>query len=633
MARVGNSEPENDSDRGFFYLGPETPNSTVQPPDGPYKDSMGRILRQAQRFRVFAYDADGGLRGEVTEGDTVNGTVVRINWTAHLTNMKAANYAFQGQYGFNPDQYRNSNIPPNASGTDPADRDALIIDPGPMSIAGANQGPTELLGPGSTIFDVPEGDYTLPGVVRFDPPQNVGPTDMVPVEYTPVTVSLGKLYTDEDGRLIVVGGVGAAGSCTTPAVVISKITPEKTDDEKLKEIYANPEFNGNSYFNNPGWYDDTAGGSIDAALVDQSDPATTHFHTAGNAEATGWIGISPPKYAPTAYNIVSILDLQIDLFPGQDPYTGAGPVYYAITGNDYRPYIASSADGSPGSFNFQPAAPEGQVTQLPPALAVFNGQLYYAITGNDNRPYIASSADGSPGSFNFQPAAPEGQVTQLPPALAVFNGQLYYAITGNDNRPYIASSADGSPGSFNFQAPAPEGQVTQMAPALSAFNGQLFYALTGRNSRPYIAFATFEEKNGQTMIWFNFEPAAPQAQVTELAPALTAFAGELYYAITGRNQKPYLASSVDGAAGSFHFQVSSRASSPLWPRPSPCSTAASITRSSTPTKNCRISVRRPPAPCPRSTFSQRVPAMKSPSCPPLWPPRNRSISTATSSRC
>lgn len=540
-ARVGNSQPEDDSDRTYFYYGPEQPNTTVQPSDGPYKDATGRVLRQAQRFRVFAYDATGALIGEVTDGDTVNGTAVSIQWTAHLSNMKAANYAFQGQYGFNPDDYRNSNIPPNRPGTDPSTRKSLIIDPGPISISGVSQGPTELLGPGSTIFNVPAGNYELPGALRFDPPQGAGPTDMVPVTYTPATVSLGKLYTDEAGRLIVVGGEGAAGSCTTPAVVISKITPQ----DPLRPS-SDPQYNGNSYFNNPGWYDDTAGGSIDAALVDQSNPATTVFQTEGNDEATGWVGVAPPKYAPTAYNIVSLLDLQIDLFPDQDPYTGAGPVYYALTGTDNRPYIAQTSAVRGGAFTFAPAAVEGQVTTMPGAIAVMNGKVFYAITGTDDRPYIASSSDGLPGSFSFQPASPPGQVTQLPPALAVFNGKLFYAITGTDDRPYIASSSDGAPGSFELATVAATSQVTKLAPALAAFNGQLAYAITGTDSRPYIALAA----DGQT---FTFTPAAPAGQVTDLAPALATQAEKLYYAITGTDDRPYLASSTEVAEGRFHF--------------------------------------------------------------------------------
>ncbi len=323
IARVGNAQPANTADRSFFYYGPEEPNRTVHPAQGPYKDPAGRILRQAQRFRVYAYRADGTLQGEIVSGDSVNGTVVEIRWTAHLANLKAANYSFQGQYGFNPDWYRNSNISPSAPGTDPSTRTSLVIDPGAKSISGVSQGPVELLGPGSKIFDIP-GEHQLSGVLRFDPPHSgTAPDDKVTVTYAAKEVSLGKLYTDEQGRLVVVGAEGAAGSTTTPAVVISKV--QKIAGQPAS---SNPELNGNSYFNNPGWYDDTGGGPIDALLLPRGAEGTPLFDTTSKPEVRGWVCVAPPKYAPTSYNIVSLLDLQLDLFPDQDPYAGEKVNFY-----------------------------------------------------------------------------------------------------------------------------------------------------------------------------------------------------------------------------------------------------------------------------------------------------------------
>jgi hypothetical protein len=57
IARVGNS-PE-------FFIGPETL-EIPPPPAGGYRDSAGKIRRQAARFRVFEYDGSGTLIGEVT---------------------------------------------------------------------------------------------------------------------------------------------------------------------------------------------------------------------------------------------------------------------------------------------------------------------------------------------------------------------------------------------------------------------------------------------------------------------------------------------------------------------------------------------------------------------------------------
>jgi hypothetical protein len=82
IARLGNSPTE-------FFIGPEKPGAHLGPKGG-YKDAQGRIKRQAARFRVFGYDDDGKLVGEVTAKDA------HITWTLHLANKKAAWRQFDG---------------------------------------------------------------------------------------------------------------------------------------------------------------------------------------------------------------------------------------------------------------------------------------------------------------------------------------------------------------------------------------------------------------------------------------------------------------------------------------------------------------------------------------------------------
>jgi hypothetical protein len=537
LARVGNSAPTSPGDQSYFFLGPETPGFPPNPSDGQYKDASGRIKRQAQRFRVFAYDSGGNLLGEVFQGDTVNGTPVEIQWTVHLANMKSANYCFQGKYGFDPAQLRNSTVQP---GLFPAQRNQLIIDPGPQTIQGAGQGPVALLdsaGTGSTIFDVPSGE--LSGALAFDPPQNAGPGDMVPVTYTPVTVSLGNLYTDGSGRLTVVGGAGEAGSTTTPAVLISKVAPPAGQSPS-----PNPEYNGNSYFNNPGWYDDTAGGSIDAALVDAANPQTVLFTTQGNPEATGWLAVGPPKYAPACYNVVSLLDLQLDVFPAADPYTGQGPLSLATTGGGGVPTIGASSD----LFAITPTAPGGQTTSLAPALTVSQGTVFYALTGEGGEPAIASAPAAGSQAFDFQPASPPGGLTtSFEPALAVFQSQIFYAITGPGGLPAIASSANGAAGSFSF-APLAGAPASEAGPALAAFNGQLYCAMTGTAGQ-HLLGSSAEGLDG-----YAFQPVDGGTATSSSRPALASFQGSLYYAFTGGDGQPYLASSGNPSdATSFQF--------------------------------------------------------------------------------
>src|SRR3954453_12040096 len=82
IARLGNSPTD-------FFIGPESPGVSVSPPGG-YRDSKKRIKRQAARFRLFGYDAEGKLVREITSADA------EIEWTVHLANAKAAWQQFHG---------------------------------------------------------------------------------------------------------------------------------------------------------------------------------------------------------------------------------------------------------------------------------------------------------------------------------------------------------------------------------------------------------------------------------------------------------------------------------------------------------------------------------------------------------
>src|SRR6266852_7609878 len=63
IARVGNS-PDG------YFIGPEAPCDPreVAAPDGSFKDTDGRIKRQAARFRIYAYDRKGNNLGELPLG-------------------------------------------------------------------------------------------------------------------------------------------------------------------------------------------------------------------------------------------------------------------------------------------------------------------------------------------------------------------------------------------------------------------------------------------------------------------------------------------------------------------------------------------------------------------------------------
>jgi hypothetical protein len=188
IARVGNST-------GEYFIGPEVPHPP-HAPAGFYKDSTGALKRQAARFRIFGYDEAGDVAGELHAGNA------RITWTVHVANKKAAWYNLE----------RALDIPEalpcrrrNASFTGEARRQ-LVIDPGPLSIAGR-----------------PDQD-----AVAFTGGTFLGRP-----------VYLGELRTDTDGHLLFLGGRGVS---ETPFPNNSPYT----------------------FGNNDGWHDDVADGPISA---------------------------------------------------------------------------------------------------------------------------------------------------------------------------------------------------------------------------------------------------------------------------------------------------------------------------------------------------------------------------------
>jgi hypothetical protein len=192
VARVGNSEQE-------YFLAPEVPEPLRETP-GFYRDGTGALKRQAPRFRIYGLNAAGTAVAELTANNA------EINWRVHLANKKAAWYQFQIALDIpeassaDPSRLRNSTI---------ADRQKLIIDPGPRHIIGRNRS-----GP----------QY------RFDTGR-----------FMDRHVYLGELRTDADGRLIVLGGHGKSASYSGAMAV--------------------------TFANNEGWHDDVSDGPVTAEVT------------------------------------------------------------------------------------------------------------------------------------------------------------------------------------------------------------------------------------------------------------------------------------------------------------------------------------------------------------------------------
>ena len=216
IARVGNSPTE-------FFIGPELPGDRT-PPEGGYKDAALRVKRQAARFRVFAYDADGKLVKELLASDA------SITWTVHLANKKGEWRRFEGLK--QDTAFRNAGV---------HDRQTLIIDPGARSLSAPNE---------SALFD----SGTFLG--------------------TPVP--LGEVRTDEQGRLLVLGGSGQSGS------------PANTPIEE--------------FANNDGWFDDVSDGPVTATVKLHGSDATIEA-------AKAWVIVGPPNFAPAIDSAITLYDV------------------------------------------------------------------------------------------------------------------------------------------------------------------------------------------------------------------------------------------------------------------------------------------------------------------------------------
>jgi len=197
VARLGNSDE--------WLLAPEV--MRPAPRDvAECRDAQGAIRREAVRFRIYGYDANGAVVRELTADDA------EIEWTVHMAAAKAQWYIFVA--AMDRDELKNQKLRRRNPDYDPAKRSDLKIDPGPVTIGGCN-GAAECRG-------------------RFT------------YQDASAEVMLGQLETDDAGRLVVVAGKGVSGSPTgLPAV--------STDDADW-------------FGNTSGWYDDIADGPVTAAV-------------------------------------------------------------------------------------------------------------------------------------------------------------------------------------------------------------------------------------------------------------------------------------------------------------------------------------------------------------------------------
>ena len=255
VARVGNSDQ--------FFIGPESPGVPANLDASgnllPFKDSTGKVLRQAARFRIFEFDASGNPVREITLADSS-----KIEWRVHVANRKASFFSFNGQSGAEgPVPY----VARDLKGASANEK----LDFGDGQPARTNRRNAGVVDRRSLEID--------PGVARISSPTSVVPlTDANTI--SPVK-TLGELrMEDKTGRLIFLGGRG--------------VTESLPNAPRIDE-----------YASNDGWFDDMSDGSIHATVT-LPDGTVVEARSA-------WVIGGPPKFAPEIRNVVSLYDLLWDL--------------------------------------------------------------------------------------------------------------------------------------------------------------------------------------------------------------------------------------------------------------------------------------------------------------------------------
>lgn len=234
VARVGNSTDQ-------YYLAPDLPYPQPEP-ENYYRDENGALKRQGVRFRIYGYAADGTVVAELTLDDEA---VESIEWDVCVANKKAAWYDFVEALDLKG--------APSGVGRRNAmvtNRESLMIEPPAQQIGGRG---------------VAGKDHEF----------------VVEGAYWGKSIYLGELRTDEEGRLIFLGGRGESASKGGVAAT--------------------------TFANNEGWHDDTSDGYVHATVT-----INGKRFKADGVQGGAWVVTAPPNYAPDIFSVSTMYDLMLD---------------------------------------------------------------------------------------------------------------------------------------------------------------------------------------------------------------------------------------------------------------------------------------------------------------------------------
>ena len=272
--------------------------------DSAYKDGSALIKKQVQRFRIYAFDKDENVVGEITADNT------EITWGVHLANTKAAWYEF-----FNP--LDNGDLAPgipgkrrNNSFKGSKEREKmLVVDAGLVNISGIN---TNSLGG--------EVKYACQGSFMQS-----------------TTVKLGELRTDSKGRLLVFPGDGQSISPTN-----KKIT---------------------SFADNEEWIDDWCDGPVLASVRLKADQRTLNAKSAWVASAGPDFA---PEITPlvTMFDVVQNLNYKQGWEDENSEVSFRRDIYPILHRLDLMRWVSESAHLHTGWADLGPLHEESYIQKL-----------------------------------------------------------------------------------------------------------------------------------------------------------------------------------------------------------------------------------------------------------------------------
>ena len=306
VARAGNAPAQT------RFVGPEAPaQGPIEVNGDPVKNYKvnGQVRPQAARFRIYEYADFGAGLVPFREVNLGTSGIRDIAWTVHLANRKSAFHRFRGPAGEEYDPVDQRTAQPSASlrNASVTNRDSLQTDFGPRTLSASGYASGVQ---GDQVFEPASTPSGYP--VTWPVDAKTG---------GPVIPYLGQLQADALGRLMVIGGKGAAAYSTLTQPDLP------------------------SYANNDNWFDDVGDGPVTATITFKDGSSYSTDRATGSA----WVLGAPPKYSPKICAGVTLYDLLLDMAVRKLPvpannglYAAGGPLgRVAALKRDYTPGAAS----------------------------------------------------------------------------------------------------------------------------------------------------------------------------------------------------------------------------------------------------------------------------------------------------